>query len=989
MSRQLFLLGCAAAFALLLCRRSAQGQGYSPQEAPRRMTVAEGFTVTLVASEPEVRQPILVKFDDRGRLWVIQYLQYPNPAGLKRVAVDRYSRTVYDRVPEPPPKGPRGADRITICEDTDGDGQADRFKDFVDGLNLATGLAFGHGGVFVIQAPYLLYYPDRDRDDVPDSDPQVLLNGFGMEDAQALANHLTWGPDGWLYGLNGSTTTCRIRGIEFQQGVWRYHPVSREFELFCEGGGNCYGLDFDRRGNLFYSSNGSHKVWHGVQGGYYWKQFTKHGGLHNPYTFGFFGSVKRVGDYRGGHVTTGGSFYYGPTFPDRFFGKLIGNNLLAHEVHWHHLMPHGSTFATSHGGELLLANDTWFAPTDLCVGPDGGVYLCDFHDKRTAHPDPDAQWDRVNGRVYRIQSTDAQPAPHVDLNSLASDRLVDCLAHSNAWFVRRARRVLAERRDPAVIPRLREIVLANLDDQLVLEALWALYVSGGLDDEVARQTLRHRSASVRSWTVRLLGDARGVSAEIGPQLVELAKTDSSPLVRSQLASTAKRLPAGQSLAIVRELVLHEEDLKDEHIPLLLWWAVESKAIAAQDELMSLLTTPDMWRTPLVREAILGRLMRRYAAEASDRALEACTRLIAAAPSEADRQMLISALDEGLGGGQLQRIPEVFSKMVAQLGDLRTTRDPRFLRLALRCGVASAHERIVEIAVDRKMPTDVRVAMVNVLGQMGQASGVPSLLSLLEWDEQHDVEVASVKALARFDSRAIPERILKEYPRFSAKLKSLCRQTLFTREDWALQFLRKVDEGEFDAEAVSIEELRGLSVFDDRAIDELVTKHWGRITRGTPEEKLADIRRFNNDLRAFSGDPESGYAVFKEHCGKCHKLFGEGEDIGPDLTTANRKDRQYVLVSTVDPSSYIRTDYLSVQVVTEDGRILSGLITEETPTTITLVNSNSESTTISRDNIDELLPSQISQMPEDLLKQLKPQQLRDLFAYLESESPTGQ
>jgi putative heme-binding domain-containing protein len=280
-------------------------------------------------------------------------------------------------------------------------------------------------------------------------------------------------------------------------------------------------------------------------------------------------------------------------------------------------------------------------------------------------------------------------------------------------------------------------------------------------------------------------------------------------------------------------------------------------------------------------------------------------------------------------------------------------------------------------------------MVDILGQMGHPRCVPCLLSLLEWDEQHDVEVASVKALARFDDPRIPERIVKEYARFSPKLRSLCRQTLFTRKGWALQFLRKIDEGMFDAEAVLIEELRGLSIFDDQAIDDLVTKHWGRVTRGTPEEKLADIRRFNNDLRAFPGDPAQGYAVFKEHCGKCHKLFEEGEDIGPDLTTANRKDRQYVLVSTVDPSSYIRTDYLSVQVVTDDGRILSGLITEETPTTITLVNSNSESTTISRDNIDELLPSQISQMPEDLLKQLEPQQLRDLFAYLESEGPTAQ
>jgi len=246
------------------------------------MTLPAGLTATLFASEPEVRQPIFCKCDDRGRLWTIQYLQYPNPAGLKRVKVDRYSRTVYDRKPEPPPAGPRGADRITILEDTDGDGRADRFKDFVSDLNLCTGVEFGYGGVYVLQVPYLLFYPDRDRDDVPDDDPEVLVDGFGMEDAKSLANHLTWGPDGWLYGLNGSTTTCRINGLEFQQGVWRYHPVTREFELFCEGGGNVFGLTFDRHGRLFYSSNGG-LFWHGVQGAYYEKNFGKHGPLHNLY----------------------------------------------------------------------------------------------------------------------------------------------------------------------------------------------------------------------------------------------------------------------------------------------------------------------------------------------------------------------------------------------------------------------------------------------------------------------------------------------------------------------------------------------------------------------------------------------------------------------------------------------------------------------------------------------------------------------------------
>src|SRR5881392_432232 len=136
-------LGLLVGVVFVAAAVPARPQGHPLDQAAKRMTFPAGFTVTLVAGEPTVRQPVAIDFDERGRLWVMQYLQYPNPAGLTRVKVDRYSRTVYDRVPEPPPRGPRGADRITILEDTDGDGRVDHSKDFVTGLNLTTGIAFG------------------------------------------------------------------------------------------------------------------------------------------------------------------------------------------------------------------------------------------------------------------------------------------------------------------------------------------------------------------------------------------------------------------------------------------------------------------------------------------------------------------------------------------------------------------------------------------------------------------------------------------------------------------------------------------------------------------------------------------------------------------------------------------------------------------------------------------------------------------------------
>ena len=291
---------------VLLVARLARGGGYTPEEARDRMVVPPGFHVEIVASEPMIRQPVTASFDERGRLWVIEYLQYPNPAGLKPVTVDQYLRTEYDRVPDPPPKGPRGADRIKVLEDTDGDGRMDKATVFVEGLNLASGLAVGHGGVFVGQAPYLLFYPDKDRDDRPDGDPEVLLTGFGLQDAHATVNSMAFGPDGWLYGAQGSTVTAKIRGVEFQQGIWRYHPRTKQFELFAEGGGNTWGLDWDQAGNAFGSSNGAFIAFHMAQGGYYWKGFAKHGPLHNPRTYGYLDAVAYDSPKKGGHVTPGG-----------------------------------------------------------------------------------------------------------------------------------------------------------------------------------------------------------------------------------------------------------------------------------------------------------------------------------------------------------------------------------------------------------------------------------------------------------------------------------------------------------------------------------------------------------------------------------------------------------------------------------------------------------------------------------------------------------
>jgi hypothetical protein len=260
------------------------GAKLPPAESLARMTTADDLAVDLILSEPLVAQPTHLSFDERGRLWVAQYRQYPYPAGVKMISRDMYYRSKYDRVPPPPPRHDRGRDLVSVHEDTDGDGAFDRHRVVLEGLNMANAALRGHGGLWVMHTPYLLFYPDADGDDAPDRDPEVRLAGFGLEDTHSVANGLTWGPDGWLYGAAGSTTTSRVTrpGIDppdfagvYHEGcmVWRYHPERKIYEIFADGSGNTFELDFDGEGRLFSGHNGGEtRGWHYLQSGVFLKQ---------------------------------------------------------------------------------------------------------------------------------------------------------------------------------------------------------------------------------------------------------------------------------------------------------------------------------------------------------------------------------------------------------------------------------------------------------------------------------------------------------------------------------------------------------------------------------------------------------------------------------------------------------------------------------------------------------------------------------------------
>jgi putative membrane-bound dehydrogenase-like protein len=977
----------AALFAVLVLPVPVAAQTLSAEEAVRRMKVADGFEVKIVAAEPMVRQPVSICFDDRGRVWVVQYLQYPSPAGLKPVQVDQYLRTVYDRVPEPPPHGPKGADRITILSDFDRDGRAHNSKDFVTGLNLCSGMCLGRSGIYVLQVPYLLFYPDRDGDDVPDGDPEVLLKGFGMEDAHAVANSLQWGPDGWLYGAQGSTVTANIRGIEFQQGIWRYHPVTKEFELFSEGGGNTWGLDFDSHGNVIAGTNwGGFAMLHQVQGGYYVKGFGKHGPLHNPHTYGYFDHVPYK-DFRGGHVTVGGIVYRGGAYPAKYEGQYVASNLLSNVLHWHTLERRGSSYTSRFAGEFLVANDPRFRPVDCLTGPDGAVYVADWYDIRANHVDPVDNWDKTTGRIYKIVAKGGdKPSPQSSVPSTqplakrTSEELVRLLDHPNDWYPREARRLLGERRDPTVIPGLKKSIVTD-KGQLALESLWALYVSGGFDDAFAQQLFDHANEDVRAWTVRLLCDPKHVSPSIAVRLVELARGETSPTVRSQLACSAKRLPGRDGLPIVRELLHHDEDISDPHIPLLLWWAVEDKAISDRDRVLSLLGSPAAWKVPLVRQYLVERLGRRYMAEGGETDLATCARLLAAAPGPEEVKLLVQGMEKALEGRQLPRVPAVLEK---PLSDLWTKQSGSTLlvRFALRLGWQQGYERALAVAADPNAPAGDRINLIDVLGQTGKAESLPVLLRVLAEAKGDGVRGAALAALQPFADDSVTRAVLDAYPKLSPALRGKAQVLLCSRPASSLAFLETVDAGKIMPKDVPLEPLRRVASYRDERLTKLIEKHWGKVGPLPAGEKVARINAIRHALGQRPGDVVNGKALFTKTCATCHTLFGEGNKVGPELTGADRKNRDFLLTSIVDPSAYIRPEFVAYVVNLKDGRALTGLVAESSPRAITLLNDKNERTVIAREKIDDMVASAVSLMPEKILDPLSEQEIRDLFAYLQ-------
>jgi putative membrane-bound dehydrogenase-like protein len=884
--------------------------GLSPEKAAEAMIVPAGFHVTLAVGEPDVMQPIAMAIDDRGRLWIAEAYTYPIRA----------------------PEG-EGKDRILIFEDADGDGRLEKRKVFLDKLNLVSGLEVGFGGVWIGAAPYLLFVPDRDGDDVPDGPAELLLDGWGYHDTHETLNAFIWGPDGWLYGCHGVFTHSRVgkpgtkdeERVPINAGIWRYHPTRHEFEVFAHGTSNPWGVDFNDYGQAFCTACVIPHLYHIIQGGRYERQAGAH---FNRHTYDdiktiavhrhWVGDTPHSGNDRsdaagGGHAHAGAMVYLGGSWPAKYRNQIFMNNIHGQRLNQDLLSPQGSGYVGNRAPDFCLARDRWSQVINLQYGPDGQMWMIDWYDANACHHrDPNGH-DRSNGRIFKVSYKNAQHTP-VGLKELSDDELVKLQLSTNDWHVRHARRILQERRaNAAVHQQLADIVRNHPDETRRLRALWATFAAGGFDEAFALACLSNAHPHVRAWTIQLLTDdpRQKMSARVLERLAELARSDESPVVRLYLSSALARLPLEARWDLLSGLLAHSEDAADHNLPLMYWYAAEPLAEVDAPRAMRLAAEG---RIPLVLSFIARRLAKIGTPEALDLVVDELGKT-----GDVDRQLLVlAAMSAGLQGRRQVPMPARWSKFSPSLvASSNAPVSAEATSLALVFGDPAALAKLRGVLVDKAKATGERQQALDALLGVRDPQLAATLEKLIE---EPALRGAALRGLAAYDHAGAPRAILAAYSGLSLEEKRDALNTLAARVSYAAALLSAVGEKKIAATDLSADVIRQLRNHKSKELDETISKVWGTV-RDSSAEKARLIAEYTRLMKQKepAADVSLGRAVFAKTCQQCHTLFAIGGKTGPELTGSNRANLEYLLSNVLDPSAVMAQEYQPSGIVTTDGR----------------------------------------------------------------------
>ncbi len=939
----------------------------SPQAAASGWKVPAGFHVTLFAGEPDVRQPIDMKTDDRGRVWVCE----------------AYSYKQWQK---------KGGDRIIILTDDNGDGIADHRKVFRDGFNHLSSVEIGFGGVWVLDTPNLLFFPDANGDDAADGAPQVILDGWTDQGQHNVVNGLQWGPDGWLYGRHGITHpslvgkpgTAEKERTFVEPGIWRLHPRTREFQIVVRGTTNPWGFDWDENGEMFMSGNVNGHLWHVIPGALFERMFGAGSVPHDFERLKMIGEAPHYqtsGDWKqdwlraekgrdaannlgGGHSHCGLLIYQGANWPEDCRGKFFMCNTHGRRINREEVFPAGCSFRSRHIDDIAAADTPWFRGVSLVSGPDGGVFVSDWCDSGECHDDDGVH--RTSGRIYKITHGTPQPPPaDFDLAKWPLEKLTATIRDPNVWFSRHAGRIVQERRPP--LPTAGQFVTGTTPQKL--RALWMLHGSGALTLADCRRLLQDAAVPVRCWTVRCMADAFARDTDAQKLLAAQAAADRSPLVLAHLLGVSHRLPPDAGWHLATTVAARPENIGDHTLALLTWHALEP---LIQHHLADVPTTFAAAASPLVRQF----LARRCAAEIEDPACrEAAGRLLELAAERSKHAgPVLAGLRDGLAGRSQLRPPDAWKNAAATWFDQFTA---EVTAIGLAFGDPSTLDLLRKRATDAATPADLRSQALLSLARVS----IPDLNVLVSGAfTDKSVRLAAIQAAAALSDPQLPEKFLAAWTDLTPQEKSAAIDTLASRPAWASQLLTALGAGKVARQDISQGQARQISLLQDPAVHKLLAQHWGRIGSSGSDRK-SEIERYRNLLTSGKlGDPARGKAVFAKTCAACHTLFGEGGKLGPDLTGSGRKEADYLLLNVIDPNAVVPRDYQMTAVTLQDGQVLTGTVPREDDRTLAL-QTLTELRTLERSTCRKIERLPVSWMPEGLFQQLPEQEFHDLMAYL--------
>jgi putative membrane-bound dehydrogenase-like protein len=942
-----------------------------PEAALKTFKIHAGFRIEPFAVEPLITDPVAAAFDAEGRLYVVEMRGYP--------------------FPEKVPSG-----NITLLDDTDGDGQADKSTIFIDGLSWPTGVVPYDGGVFIASAPDLLYAKDTNGDGRADI-KKVVFTGFGTRNVEGLLNNLIWGPDGWIYGVSGDSggevknlTRPDAPSVAIRNRDFRFKPDGSAFEAI--SGGGQFGQSFDDWGHRFTCNNSNH-IRQIVLPSHYLERnptlvvpavltdIAVEGGaapvfrISPPEPWRVVRTRQRAADPNfvrrasptelvpTGFFTsaTGVTIYRGTAFPPEFWGNAFIGEVAGNLVDRKILTKHGAIFEARRadpGTEFLASTDNWFRPDNFVNTPDGTLLVLDMYRETVEHPDSlpppikkhlDLTSGRDKGRIYHIIPEHFRRRRRPALTRAKTSELVDLLADRDAWWRETAQRLLIERQDPAAIPLLRQLARQRPTALGRMHALWTLDILGGLNEDDLLLALSDAEPFVRERSAPLSERWVGRSEALRAALLALAH-DPDAMVRFQAAFSIGAIAGPEAIEALATIA--ERDVGDP------WTraAVLSSVAGRPRALIEALAAKKGIFDSEPGRVWLGELATLVGAENQESEIEALLMRFAAA--EADPSQALAAL-LGLGRGLWRSGGSLRERLEGPAGQ-------RLLPL---------FERAAKIVANGDEAA--RLDAIRLLGLGPSELALSALPPLLDARYAVALQLAALQALADLPERRVANLVIEHWKALSPSARREAAEVLFTRPERLQALLDAIDSGAISSAELDPSRRAALLTHRDSAIRDRAGRLLGDSARSDRAKVIAVYHKALNH----PGDPERGRQVFRRACATCHKAEGQGQNVGPDLATITNRGPADLLVQILDPNREVAPTYVNYTVATTDGRVLSGLIAEESATTVMLKRAEGAADVVPRAQIAEIASTGLSLMPEGLERDIDPPAMADLIAYL--------